>query len=164
MPTAQIETIIKDFFKETGIHSGEVAFSYDDETKTMWCAIATNDSRMLTGKNGETLAAINHLVRKMVEKASGVTDENSKKALYNVIVDINNYQKNRVDNVKAIAHMMAERARFFKSSIEVDPMSPFERRIIHEFLSNATDLKTESTGEGMKRRVVIKYVGTSSMI
>ena len=49
--------------------------------------------------------------------------------------------KKRVDNVKAVAHMMSERARYFKSNIEVDPMSAFERRVVHEFLSNATDLK-----------------------
>ena len=56
--------------------------------------------------------------------------------------------KKRVDNVKAVAHMMSERARYFKSNIEVDPMSAFERRVVHEFLSNATDLKTESVGFG----------------
>jgi spoIIIJ-associated protein len=145
MPTSHIEQVIKDFFTGTGIHSGEISFVYDEETKTMWCALSTPDSRLLTGKNGETLSAINHLVRKLVEK--------------NIVVDINNFQKKRIDNVKAIAHMMAERARFFKSSIEVDPMSPFERRIVHEFLSTMTDLKTESVGEGLKRRVVIKYIG-----
>ena len=62
--------------------------------------------------------------------------------------------------MQATAHMMAERARYFKSNIEVDPMSAFERRIIHEFLSDATDLKTESMGEGPQRRVVIKYIGS----
>ena len=55
--------------------------------------------------------------------------------------------------------MMSERARYFKSNIEVDPMSAFERRVVHEFLSNATDLKTESVGFGPTRRVVIKYIG-----
>jgi predicted RNA-binding protein Jag len=55
--------------------------------------------------------------------------------------------------------MMSERARYFKSNIEVDPMSAFERRVIHEFLSEATDLKTESIGTGSSRRVVIKYTG-----
>ena len=159
MQTAQIETLVKEFFKETGLHSGEVSFVYDDDTKTMWCAISTPDGRLLTGKGGETLSAINHLVRKIVEKHLGITDETAKNGMWNVIVDINGYQKKRVDSVKAVAHMMAERARFFKSSIEVDPMSPFERRIVHEFIGNMPDLKTESTGEGPKRRVVIKYVG-----
>jgi spoIIIJ-associated protein len=55
---------------------------------------------------------------------------------------------------------MSERARYFKSNIEVDPMSAFERRIVHEFLSEANDLKTESVGFGPSRRVIIKYIGT----
>ena len=77
----------------------------------------------------------------------------------NILIDINGFQKKRVEAVQAIAHMMGERARYFKSNIEIDPMSSFERRIVHEFLSNATDLKTESLGEGSSRRVVIKYIG-----
>jgi spoIIIJ-associated protein len=162
MQTQNIEQLVKDFFKESGLHAGEVAFTYDDETKTIWCGISTPDSRLLTGKNGETLAAINHLVRKMVEKSMGIQEGGQ--AAWTVIVDINGYQKKRVDSVKAIAHMMAERARFFKSSIEVDPMSPFERRIVHEFISNMPDLKTESAGEGPRRHVVIKYVGGEKTI
>ena len=54
--------------------------------------------------------------------------------------------------------MMAERARYFKSSIDVEPMPPHERRIVHEFLSTMPDMKTESVGEGSKRHIVIKYV------
>ena len=77
----------------------------------------------------------------------------------NILIDINDFQKKRIENIQAIAHMMAERARYFKSNIEVDPMSSFERRIIHEFLSNEIDLKTESSGFGPSRRVVIKYIG-----
>jgi predicted RNA-binding protein Jag len=56
-----------------------------------------------------------------------------------------------------MAHIMAERARYFKSNVEIDPMNPFERRIIHEFLADEKDLKTESTGLGLSSRVVIKY-------
>jgi spoIIIJ-associated protein len=54
--------------------------------------------------------------------------------------------------------MMAERARYFKSNIEVDPMPAFERRIVHMFLEDAKDIKTESEGQGSNRRVVIKYI------
>ena len=78
----------------------------------------------------------------------------------NILIDINDFQKKRIDTIKATAHMMAERAKYFKSSVEVDPMSAFDRRIVHEFLANATDLKTESIGEGFSRRVVIKYTGS----
>jgi spoIIIJ-associated protein len=60
--------------------------------------------------------------------------------------------------------MMAERARYFKSSVAIDPMPAFERRIVHEFLSEASDLKTESEGVGPHRRVIIKYVGDKDLL
>lgn len=162
MQNTQIEKIVTAFFQETGIHSGEVSFSYDEDTNTMWCGISIADGRLLTGKNGETLSAINHLVRKIVEKSLGFGEDTKQSVV--VIVDVNGFQKKKVDSVKAVAHMMAERARFFKSSIEVDPMTPFERRIVHEFISNMPDLKTESAGDGLKRHVVIKYVGNETAI
>ena len=55
---------------------------------------------------------------------------------------------------------MAERARYFKANVEIDPMSAFDRRIVHEFLSDATDIKTESDGTGLNRRIIIKYLGS----
>ena len=57
--------------------------------------------------------------------------------------------------------MMAERAKYFKSNIEVEPMPANERRIIHMFLEKIPDIKTESEGYGPNRRVVIKYVGSN---
>ena len=87
-----------------------------------------------------------------MEKKIGEEDSN------NVFIDVNSYQKKRFDNLKTIAHMMAERARYFKSNIEIDPMPAYERRIVHMFLEGAKDLKTESEGTGPNRRVVIKYV------
>ena len=53
--------------------------------------------------------------------------------------------------------MMAERARFFKSRVELDPMNAFERRIVHEYVSQHKDLSSESAGVGKGRRVVISY-------
>ena len=108
---------------------------------------------MLLGRDGETLRSLNHLVRKIIEKSSG------KEEISNVFIDINGYQKKRFDSLKNIAHMMAERARYFKSNIEVDPMPANERRIIHMFLEGIPDIKTESEGYGPSRRVVIKYIG-----
>ena len=77
-------------------------------------------------------------------------------------MDINGYQKKKIDNLKNMAHMMSERAKYFKSNIEIDPMPAFERRIIHMFLENEKDIKTESEGEGSNRRVVVKYIGNTN--
>jgi spoIIIJ-associated protein len=147
----QIKKIIEDIFTHTNCSLSSCEFS--DENGMLWCMIQTPDSRYLIGRDGETLRSLNHLVRKMVEKNS------SEEEVTGLFIDINGYQKKRFDSLKTTAHMMAERARYFKSNIEIDPMPAYERRIVHMFLENEKDVKTESEGQGEKRRVVIKYIG-----
>ncbi len=141
----------------------EVSVSQEDNSNTTWYSASISHPHLFTSREGEALSALNHLVRRIVEaKTPSLQTEHSPLAggENSILIDIGEFQKKRVDNIKAVAHMMAERARYFKSSIEVDPMSAFDRRIVHEFLSDATDLKTESTGYGPTRRVVIKYIGS----
>lgn len=145
-----IKSTIENIFTHTGCAVSKCEISMDG--RIIWCAIETPDSRHMIGRDGETLRSLNHLVRKMVEK--NVSEEESS----NIFVDVNGYQKKRFDNLKSIAHMMAERARYFKSSVLIDPMPAQDRRIIHMFLENQNDIKTESEGYGPSRRVVIKYI------
>jgi len=149
-----MQNLIKELVEKTTIPVREIAI-LDDGSKTTCFAVEVNEPHFFLGRGGEALFALNHIARKIIEAKRGQDNEES----LNIMVDINGFQKKRIEALKATAHMMAERARYFKSSIEVDPMPAFERRIIHEFLSEETDLKTESTGEGMGRRVVIKYTG-----
>ena len=58
--------------------------------------------------------------------------------------------------------MMAERVRFFKSPVELEPMNAYERRIVHDFVSKHGDINSESTGVGKSRRVVLSYKGDSA--
>ena len=148
-----IKTIMEQIFNHTGCTFSKCEFS--DEDGMLWCMVETPDSRFMIGREGETLRSLNHLVRKMIEKNLG--EESTQK----LFVDINGYQKKRFENLKNIAHMMAERARYFKSNIEIDPMPAYERRIVHMFLEGSKDIKTESEGYGPTRRVVIKYIGNS---
>ncbi len=134
-------------FNVEGVHS-----FLNEEDGALWYTIQTNDSQLLIGKNGETLEALNHLVKKIIENK--IRDTAPQQI---ITIDVNNFQKKKNENLKTVAHMMAERARFFKSSVEVDPMSSYERKIIHTFLTNIQDIKTESIGEGRDRRVVISY-------
>jgi spoIIIJ-associated protein len=158
MNEAVLKQTVGDFLKNTGIYAGEVSYTLSEDGVTLWASFSSPDGQLYLGKNAEALAAINHIVRRIAERELGESRD-GEKTIWNIVIDINNYHKKRVENVKTIAHMMAERARYFKSSIELDPMPAFDRRIIHEYLSTASDLKTESMGDGIKRRVVIKYVG-----
>ena len=151
MEQDKIKTIIEEIFKYTGCTFSKCDFSLEDGI--LWCMIETTDSRFIIGREGETLRSLNHLIHKILEKNTG--EENLSK----LFIDVNGYQKKKFDGLKNIAHMMAERARYFKSNIEIDPMPAYERRIIHMFLEGSKDIKTESEGFGPNRRVVIKYIG-----
>ena len=150
MEKEEIKKIIEETLEHTGCTLASCEFS--DDNGMLWCSLETPDSRFLIGKEGESLRSLNHLIHKIIEKKTG--QEKS----VNLFLDINGYQKKRFENLKNTAYMMAERARYFKSNIEIDPMPAYERRIIHLFLENAKDVTTESSGFGPNRRVVIKYV------
>ena len=161
MNKSEIQNLIKELIEKTGIILDRITISEENGNNT-WFSVEVNKPHFFIGHDGEALYALNHLIRKIIEtkdpalllpRTPGKVGEGS------VTIDVNGFQKKRVENIRAVAHMMSERARYFKSNIEVDPMSAFERRVVHEFLSDATDLKTESVGFGPSRRVVIKYVG-----
>jgi len=155
MTPEDAKNVIEELVQLTGIPIEETTFTFDDESGHHWFCIKTRESRLFIGKDGEALKALNYVFRKIVE-----SKDMQGYAPLNILIDVNDYQKKRIDNLKAIAHMMSERALFFKSNIEIDPMSAFDRRIIHTFLENKKDIKTESTGVGIERRVVIKYIGS----
>ena len=148
-----IQKNIHELLQKSGFAENEVTFLYDEKNNTLWFSIESSSARFLLARDAEALTALNHLANKIVEK---IVSEGSIRP--RVVVDANGFEKKKIDNLRTIAHMMAERARYFKSSIDVDPMPPYERRIVHEFLSEMPDIKTESVGEGMKRHIVIKYV------
>ena len=143
---------IEELVNKTGFDINEIKFCEEDGG--LWCCIKTTDSSLMIGNSGETLSAINFITRRMLEA------KNKDKEV-EFIIDVNDYQKKRIDNLKTKAHMMAERARFFKASIEIEPMSGYERRVIHKYLDGQPDIKTESAGFGRNRHIVIKYISNS---
>ena len=132
-----IKRTIEELIAKTGFDVDDLNFC--DEVEGLWCQIKTPDSGLMIGPDGETLSAINHLVYRIIENK-------------------------KIENLKTKAHMMAERARFFKSNIEIEPMPAGERRIIHQYLDGKPDIKTESTGVGKSRRIIIKYIANDSTI
>lgn len=156
MKTNEIQNLIKDIIEKTTVGVSEITIE-DVSGESVWFSVQVAEPHYFTSREGEGLYALNHLVRRIIEEERADAGNELR-----MLIDINGFQKRKVENLKAVAHMMAERARYFKSNIEVDPMPAFERRIVHEFLSSATDLKTESSGFGRNRRVVIKYVGDAS--
>ena len=139
-----IETV-STLLRLTGVVINGVTEDRDAKTGSLRYAISTPESLLLIGEGGARLLALNHLMKRIVEKKFG---EHAPQFM----LDINDYQKKQVDEIRAKAHMLAERARYFKSTVEMDPMSSYERMIVHAEFTDASDISTESIGYGKERK------------
>ena len=123
-------------------------------------SIVVEDGRALIGMRGDTLHALDMLVKKIAEKRLPPPPEGATEGAGgspHFLVDVNDYRAKQIKDLQTKAMMMAERARSFQYDVELSPMSAYERLIIHTTLQSAPNVKTESLGEGRNRRVVIKY-------
>ena len=118
-------------------------------------SISADDGKLLIGMHGDTVHAIDHLVKKIAEKKLPRREEGAEDTLF--LIDVNEYRTRQIKDLQTKAIMMAERARSFQYDVELNPMSAYERLIVHTTLQDAPNVKTESQGEGRNRRVVIKY-------
>jgi len=113
--------------------------------------IKTLDGGALIGENGQNMLALYYLVKRMAERQLG-----SEPMQFSI--DVNDYQRKRVEEIKERARMGAQRVRYFKKEVVMQPMTAYERRVIHITLAEDPDIVTESRGEGEVRSVVIKPV------
>lgn len=155
-PQEHIITTLRALLERLAVTVTDVKVENDERIKSFRFVVSTPDSGILIGERGDRLLAINHLVKRIVERE--LKDEN-----FSFLVDINDYQKKRIDDIRVKAHMLAERARYFKSSVEMDPMSSYERMIVHAEFTEIPDIATESAGHGKDRHVVLKYTEAKTL-
>src|SRR3989344_9659340 len=122
------------------------SLEHQEGAEGIWFVIRTEDSSLLIGEGGKNLIAINYLVRRIAEKK--IEDA------AHFFIDVNDYHKKRIEEVKDLARMHAQRVRYFKQNIAMPPMNAYERRIVHTILQEYPDIKTESAGAGPDRHVV----------
>lgn len=137
----------------------EVSISEDPSTHFIVFAINAKEPSLLIGYKGETLMALSHVLKKMLDPKQQQKEREERKKEAPFIVDVNGYQQKRINNIKDKATILVERARYYKSSVEMDPMSSYERMIVHSLFAADPQIKTESTGIGRERRVIIEYIG-----
>ncbi len=110
--------------------------------------ISPIDMGIVIGKRGNTLDSIQYLLNLFVNK-----DRND---YLRVLVDVQGYRKKREDTLIKLANKMAKKSRATHKPVKLEPMNPYERRIIHSALQNVSDVITYSEGEDPYRRVVIQ--------
>lgn len=131
---------------------GDIEISVDRDRATV--AIVTegdSDSRLerLVGRHGETLNALQSLTRLAVQQQTG---ERSR-----LMVDIAGYREERREKITELAQQAIDEVLETGDEIELDPMNPFERKVVHDAVA-AAGLISDSEGFGPKRHVVIKPV------
>ncbi|MDO4733416.1 MAG: RNA-binding cell elongation regulator Jag/EloR [Bacillota bacterium] len=119
----------------------------------LWICFSGESLGLLIGRRGETLNALQYLCNLVVNK--GRNDH------IRVVLDVEGYREGREETLAALAHKMAEKAVRTGRRIELEPMNPHERRVVHLALQNDKRVDTVSHGEEPYRRVVISKKGGS---
>jgi spoIIIJ-associated protein len=143
-----IKLTIKSFIDSLGIT--ESSIDIDTKGGVHIIKISSPEERLLIGKENERYDAFLHLTKRMLAKKLGES--------VRIVIDINGVQQYKDEQLKNRASLMSDRAKFFKMDVELEPMSSYDRMVIHSCLENVPNIKTESVGEGKSRHLVIKYI------
>lgn len=119
---------------------------YEDEESVLF-KISGKNSGIIIGRRGETLDALQYLTSLVVNKSS--------KKYMRVTIDIENYREKREETLARLARRLADKVVKYRRNISLEPMNPYERRIIHSTLQNNEYVETYSVGEDPNRKVVI---------
>ena len=120
---------------------------YNEAEKSMDIDLSGDEMGVLIGKRGQTLDSLQYLVSLVVNKES--------EDYIRVKVDTENYRQRRKETLENLAKNIAYKVKRTKRSVSLEPMNPYERRIIHSALQNEKYVTTHSEGEEPFRRVVV---------
>ncbi len=141
-----VEDFLCKVFAAMGVKA-EAEISFDEEEKTMNINLTGEDMGMLIGKRGQTLDSLQYLVSLVVNKDSDT--------YVKVKLDTENYRERRKETLENLAKNIANKVRRTRHSVALEPMNPYERRIIHSVLQNNKFVETHSEGEEPYRKVIV---------
>ena len=125
----------------------ELLINIDEVEHTIDIELKGDDMGILIGKRGQTLDSLQYLTNLAVNKHS--------EDYYKVKVDTEDYRKRRKETLENLAKNIAYKVKRTKRSVSLEPMNPFERRIIHSALQNDRYVTTHSEGDEPFRHVVV---------
>ena len=120
----------------------------DDTDKTV-LEIQTKDTELVIGRRGVVMDALQHLVNKVVYR-----DRAGERAKP-LVVDAGGFRDKQVERLRALAQRMGEKALQTKQIVELQPMTPHDRRIVHMAIAEIPGLSSRSEGEGEERHILV---------
>ena len=153
LPQDELEQKLIDFVSEIITKMGyevtvEIAFR---EEKKIGIKLTSSNSSILIGRKGKNLDALQLLANVY---AGHLGHEEVR-----IILDTENYRVRREENLVHLAYTTADKVRSSRQSILLEPMNPFERRLIHTTLNDIPDVETISEGEGLYKQVRVIFKG-----
>ena len=136
---------LKEVIKEMGL---DLDITAKKSENSLYLDIQGKDSGTIIGKRGQTLDAIQYLTSLVANKESEVYTR--------VVVDAENYRAKREKTLEALANRLANKVVKTKRSVKLEPMNPYERKVIHAALHDHPKVVTRSEGQDPYRRVVIE--------
>ena len=120
-----------------------------DINESLYINLSGPKMGMIIGRRGQTLDSLQYLVSLVVNK------DKERDSFVKVILDTEDYRRKREETLQRLAKRLADRARKTGKNIELEPMNPYERRIIHSTLQEVEGITTFSEGEEPYRKVII---------
>ncbi|MFV0518633.1 MAG: RNA-binding cell elongation regulator Jag/EloR [Lachnospirales bacterium] len=140
--------IVEDFIKELTLAMDlNVKTEIKEKENGLYVDLLGDDLGILIGKHGQTLDSLQHL--------TSLTLNKGKAQFVNVTLDCENYRNKRKVTLEKLAINLAKKVRETKKSVTLEPMSSYERRIIHSALQNLKDIETHSEGKDNNRHIII---------
>ncbi len=143
-----IETFVTTVITGMGYKADVKVVSHEE--RKILVRLTSEDSAILIGKKGKNLDAL-QLIANVYAGKQGVHER--------IILDCENYRIRREESLVRLAYTTADQVVMKKQSILLEPMNPYERRLIHSTLSDIRDVDTKSEGEGLLKQVRVLYKG-----
>lgn len=143
-----IKNYVAEILENMDIYATPVV-EINEEEDLITIDIQGDDTGDLIGKRGQTLDALQYLISIVANKEQGNH--------YRVKLDTKNYRERRQKTLENLAKNVATKVKKTKKKVVLEPMNPYERRIIHSYLQNDKYVTTKSEGEEPNRRVVVYY-------
>jgi len=145
-----VEAVSKKFLADVFAAMGiavEISATYNDPQKSLEVELSGDEMGVLIGKRGQTLDSLQYLISLVVNKRTG--------EYIRVKVDTENYRQRRRETLENLAKNIAYKVKRTRRPVSLEPMNPYERRIIHSALQNDKYVTTHSEGDEPFRRVVV---------
>lgn len=148
---SDVKEYINNFFKELATTmniSIETEILYNNDSFNI--TLITSNNSLLIGKEGKNLQALQNILRQSLKVKTGISIK--------LNIDISNYKVKKLNILEKEIRKIAKEVQKTKVDVSLDPMNSYERRHIHNLISEYENLTTESIGEGKERHIIIKYL------